>query len=54
MFVMAEPKREPRLRTYSSCPGEATKLCFAPMSRVSTSFFRAPSPSVDVLDEARP
>ena len=23
---------------HSSCPGEATKLCFAPMSRASTSF----------------
>src|SRR5437762_5482111 len=39
-------QRPSRLRTFlffvrifppSSCPGEATKLCFAPMSRVSTS-----------------
>src|SRR2546423_12183688 len=40
-------QRPSRLRTFlffvrifppPSCPGEATKLCFAPMSRVSTSF----------------
>jgi hypothetical protein len=40
-----------RLHSSPSWPGEATKLCFAPMSRPSTSFFGQQSQDVDHRDK---